>query len=176
MKGLLEANKGTLISMFIEFQDGRTLEIHPLYSDIGIVLFDINASKDININSLPCEEKRSILGIDNEGKVVWQYEVSSDISTIKNTVLYPDGRVWMGSILTDVENRAEWAVLTEKSLHPLKDSSEFTFDNLTEDKRPTILVKLKTPVLPLCGQHQCNGQNCARDGKFPDNSYERTIF
>jgi hypothetical protein len=61
-------------------------------------------------------------------------------------------------------------------LQLLKDLSEFTFDNPAKDKRPTILVKLKTPVLPLCGQPQCNGQNCARDGKFPDNSYERTIF
>jgi hypothetical protein len=162
--------------MFVEFEDGRTLEIHPLFSDIGIILFDIKRLKDINIDWTPCEDKKSILGIDIEGKVVWQYEASSNISTIQNTVLYPDGRVWMGPILTNVENRIEWAVLTERALHLLKDSSEFTFDDPTEDKRPTILVKLKTPVLPLCGSHTCNGQNCQRDGKFSDNSYERTLF
>lgn len=174
MKGLLEKNKGTLISMFIDFRNGRTLEIHPLYGDIGIILFNIEASKDINFSH--SEAKKSILGIDHEGKAAWQYEVSSDISSIQNTVLYPDGRVWNGSILSEVENRVQWIVLTERALSLLKDPSEFSFDDPVEDKRPTILVKLNSTILPQCGAHRCNGRNCARDGKFPDNSVESTIL
>ena len=146
------------------------------YSDIGIILLDIKVSEDINF-SRP-ETENSILGINHEGVVVWQYEVSSSITSIRNIVIYPDGRVWTGPILVGVENRAEWIVLTEEALRLLKDPSKFfTFDDPIENKRPTVLAKLSdSSINPLCNLHQCNGKNCPLDGKFPNNSPGYTIF
>jgi hypothetical protein len=173
MKGSLENEKGTLIHVFIKFEDGRVLEIHPLHNDVGIILFDIEASKDINFSHV--QTKRAVVGINHEGEVVGQYDISSRITSLQNTVLYPDGRVWIGLILEEYENKAEWMVLTEKALNLLKDPSGFSFDAPTGDKRPTVLVKLNSSVLPECGSHRC-GSYCGREGKFIENSADRTVL
>ena len=171
MKGSIEKEKGTLIHVFIEFEDGRFLEIPPLHNDIGIILFDAEASKDINCN-LGDISSSSIVGINHEGEVVGQYKVASRISTVTNAVLYPDGKVWIGPILEGDENNAEWMIITERALNLLKDPSGFSFDAPTREQRPTVLVKLRSSVLPLCGSHTC-APYCREFDKFIENSTNR---
>jgi hypothetical protein len=170
MKGAIEKEKGTLVHVFIEFEDGQFVEFSPLHNDIGIILFDAQASKDINCSF--GDISSSIVGINHKGEVVGQYKVSSCISTVMNTVLYPDGKVWIGPILEGDEDNAEWMVLTERALNLLKDPSGFSFDAPTREQRPTVLVKLRSSVLPLCGSHTC-APYCREFDKFIENSANR---
>jgi len=166
MKGMLSTTKGTLIEMFIEFDNGQALTIHPLFNDAAIIAF--GSAANVNLKTSEQVKDGHIVIFDHSGSVVGDYEVSAKITAIENTVLYLNGTVWSGSVFDELEKKEiAYVILTENALALLKDATNFSFDADKPENKPTILVAYKGGIQPMCGWHRCN--KCRFAGKLIQN-------
>ena len=173
MKGKLSKSKGTLIEIFIEFENGQLLVIQPLFNDASLVLFDTKSVE--NINSKVEIKENEIAVLNHNGEIVANYSIDSKIIGITHTVLYTDGTVWTGQILEKQENDISYFILTNEALSLLKDNSAMNFEADNEDAVPTVLVVFKnSSVEPKCGSHHC-GRICHKMDKFILNGLSNKI-
>ena len=155
MKGTLSTTKGTLIEMFIEFDNGQGLTIQPLFNDAAIIAFGDSANEHLKTNKKVKEGH--IVVFDHKGDVVGDYEVSAKIKAIENTVLYTNGTVWSGSVFDELEQQnISYVVLTEAALTQIASPDGLSFSADKTENKPTILVGYKGSVQPMCGWHRCN--------------------
>ena len=155
MKGKLSDTKGTLIEMFIEFDNGQALTIQPLFNDAAILAFGSGANS--NLKGETKVQDGHIVVFDHSGKMVGDYAVSANITAIQNTVLYANGTVWSGSVFSELEQKdIAYVVLTEAGLNQLSDQAGFSFGADKAANVPTILVGYKVGIQPMCGWHHCN--------------------
>lgn len=166
MKGKLNTTKGTLLEMFIKLSDGGVITIQPLFNDASLVLFDQSANSflknDVSI------EKSKIIVLNHSGDIVSKYDLPAEITDIENTVLYPDGRVWNGSVFAEFErNSISLIILTEEAISLLNSKEEFSFEADSNETVPTILVRFEERLQRMCGNHQCG--RCFFRDKFVSN-------
>lgn len=155
MKGTLSNTKGTLIEMFIEFDNGQGLTIQPLFNDAAIIAFGNSANEHLKTDKKV--DEGHIVVFDHAGNVVGDYAMSANIKAIENTVLYTNGTVWSGSVFDELEQKnISYVVLTEAALAQLANPNGLSFTADKTENKPTILVGYKGGVQPMCGWHHCN--------------------
>lgn len=157
MKGKLCASKGTLIQIFITFDNGNGLNIHPLFYDAAVIAFGSKSNIYLKNTDVP---DGHIVIYDHSAKKVADFAVEGSIVDISNTVLYTNGKVWSGSILEDSSTKdVTYIVLTEEALSQLKDPGDVNFKASHPELAPTIIVSLNANSIPTCsekgGEHRC---------------------
>jgi hypothetical protein len=162
----LSTSKGTLIQMFVTFDDGTGLNINPLHYDAAIIAFGSEANQHIKGANVP---DGHVVVYNHEREVVADFCISGQILEIKNTVLYPNGNVWSGPILQDLESKdVTYIVLTEQGLTQLERPEGATFEASDSEHSPTIIVGMKSLRIPTCSEdlldHRCTA--CWFKGKL----------
>lgn len=150
-------SKGTLIRMFITFDNETGLNINPLFYDAAVIAFGSEANKYLSNSNVP---DGHVQVFNHKSEVVADFAVDGKIIEISNTVLYPNGNVWSGPILEELDkNDVAYMVLTEEASHQLKNSDGLTFDADEPGLKPTIVVGLKSRLIPTCSEfafdHKC---------------------
>lgn len=159
-------SKGTLIRMFITFDNGTGLNINPLFYDAAVIAFGSEANKHLNNAKVP---DGHVHVYNHKSELVADFAVDGKIIEINNTVLYPNGNVWSGEILEESDkNDVIYMVLTEEAVQQLKNPNGLTFEASEPGLRPTIVVGLKSQLIPTCSEfaldHRCTA--CWFKGKL----------